>query len=248
MQARLKLENQRLAADHETMLGLLDALNMPFWMRGDRRPAEMGQPRLCRGGRGGRRRTPPCATARNSWARQAREAIDRQHQSQSGLRPDAVDRDRRRPPRLRGDRLRRRRGLGGHRRRQAARSKPSASEYERTVQKPCRHARPAQHGGRDLRRPTRSCASSTRRSRSSGTSTTASWPARRTMRCCSTGCAAKARSPSSRNGGAGRRTCSRAYRVGRSAGASGGICPTAAPSASSPIRSPRAASPGCSRT
>ena len=33
-QARLKLENQRLLGDHETMLGLIDALNMPFWMRG----------------------------------------------------------------------------------------------------------------------------------------------------------------------------------------------------------------------
>ena len=33
------------------------------------------------------------------------------------------------------------------------------------------------------------------------------------MRCCSTGCAAKARSPSSRNGGAGRRRCSSAYRA-----------------------------------
>ena len=33
MQARLKLDNQRLAANHETMLGLIDALNMPFWIR-----------------------------------------------------------------------------------------------------------------------------------------------------------------------------------------------------------------------
>ncbi|MGB3387687.1 MAG: ATP-binding protein [Pseudaminobacter sp.] len=32
-QARLRLENQRLAADHETMLGLIDALDMPFWIR-----------------------------------------------------------------------------------------------------------------------------------------------------------------------------------------------------------------------
>ncbi|MCX7302752.1 MAG: ATP-binding protein [Hyphomicrobiales bacterium] len=32
-QARLKLENQSLSADHETMLGLMDALNMPFWIR-----------------------------------------------------------------------------------------------------------------------------------------------------------------------------------------------------------------------
>lgn len=34
-QARLKIENQRLAADHDTMIGLLDALNMPAWLRGE---------------------------------------------------------------------------------------------------------------------------------------------------------------------------------------------------------------------
>ncbi|TGQ38626.1 PAS domain-containing sensor histidine kinase [Mesorhizobium sp. M00.F.Ca.ET.216.01.1.1] len=33
-QARLKIENQRLAADYDTMLGLLDALQMPTWLRG----------------------------------------------------------------------------------------------------------------------------------------------------------------------------------------------------------------------
>ncbi|SFU08654.1 PAS domain-containing sensor histidine kinase [Mesorhizobium sp. YR577] len=32
-QARLKLENQRLAADYDNMLGLIDALKMPFWIR-----------------------------------------------------------------------------------------------------------------------------------------------------------------------------------------------------------------------
>jgi signal transduction histidine kinase len=32
-QARLKLENQQLAADHSTMLGLFGALRMPVWMR-----------------------------------------------------------------------------------------------------------------------------------------------------------------------------------------------------------------------
>jgi signal transduction histidine kinase len=34
VQARLKLENQRLAADYETMVGLIEALKMPFWLRG----------------------------------------------------------------------------------------------------------------------------------------------------------------------------------------------------------------------
>ncbi len=33
LQARLKLENQRLAVDQENMLGLIDALDMPFWLR-----------------------------------------------------------------------------------------------------------------------------------------------------------------------------------------------------------------------
>ncbi|RWL87608.1 MAG: PAS domain-containing sensor histidine kinase [Mesorhizobium sp.] len=32
-QARLKIENQRLSADHDTMIGLLDALKMPAWLR-----------------------------------------------------------------------------------------------------------------------------------------------------------------------------------------------------------------------
>ncbi|MFI0846661.1 ATP-binding protein [Mesorhizobium sp. IMUNJ 23232] len=33
VQARLRLENQRLAADYDIMIGLLDALKMPFWLR-----------------------------------------------------------------------------------------------------------------------------------------------------------------------------------------------------------------------
>ncbi|MET3578736.1 signal transduction histidine kinase [Mesorhizobium robiniae] len=32
-EARLRIENQRLAADHDTMIGLLDALSMPSWLR-----------------------------------------------------------------------------------------------------------------------------------------------------------------------------------------------------------------------
>ena len=32
-QVRLKLENQRLAADYDNMIGLVDALKMPFWLR-----------------------------------------------------------------------------------------------------------------------------------------------------------------------------------------------------------------------
>ena len=33
IQARLKLENQRLSVDRDNMLGLIDALDMPFWIR-----------------------------------------------------------------------------------------------------------------------------------------------------------------------------------------------------------------------
>ena len=33
LQARLRLENQRLSSDYENMLGLVDALKMPFWLR-----------------------------------------------------------------------------------------------------------------------------------------------------------------------------------------------------------------------
>jgi signal transduction histidine kinase len=33
MLARLRLENQRLAADYDIMIGLVDALKMPFWLR-----------------------------------------------------------------------------------------------------------------------------------------------------------------------------------------------------------------------
>ncbi len=32
-EARLKIENEQLAADYETLLGMLDALDMPFWIR-----------------------------------------------------------------------------------------------------------------------------------------------------------------------------------------------------------------------
>lgn len=32
-QARLKIENQRLSADHDTIIGLLEALKMPAWLR-----------------------------------------------------------------------------------------------------------------------------------------------------------------------------------------------------------------------
>ena len=32
-QARLRLENRRLSADHDNLLGLIDALDMPFWIR-----------------------------------------------------------------------------------------------------------------------------------------------------------------------------------------------------------------------
>lgn len=33
LQARLKLENQRIGSEYETLMGLIDAIDMPFWMR-----------------------------------------------------------------------------------------------------------------------------------------------------------------------------------------------------------------------
>ena len=170
-QARLKLENQRLPADHENMLGLIDALTCRSGCaRADGQP-EMGQPRLCR-----RRSRPPtptrrCATARNSWARQAREAIAAAPSVEAGVRADAVDRDRGRPARLRGHRLRRRRKARPASPCDISDIEAIREEYRAHGPQPCRHARPADHGRRDLRQPTKSCASSTRRSRSCGTST-----------------------------------------------------------------------------
>lgn len=80
MQARLKLDNQTLAANHDIMLGLVDALNMPFWIR-----AKDGRLRWVN------RAYAAAAEARDADAAiregkellgtQAREAIDRQHAS-----------------------------------------------------------------------------------------------------------------------------------------------------------------------
>ena len=72
-QARLKIENQRLAADYDTMIGLLDALEDAVLAARGRRAAEMGQPRLCRGGRSRQLPKPPFVTPRNSSA--ARRAM-----------------------------------------------------------------------------------------------------------------------------------------------------------------------------
>ena len=78
MQARLKLDNQRLAANHETMLGLIDSLNMPFWIR-----TKDGQLRWVNRAYAAAVEAPDAeATVREGkelLGTQAREAIDRQH-------------------------------------------------------------------------------------------------------------------------------------------------------------------------
>ncbi len=80
MQARLKLDNQRLSENHETMLGLVDALNMPFWIR-----AKDGQLRwVNRAYASAVEATDAEATIREGkelLGTQAREAIDREHRS-----------------------------------------------------------------------------------------------------------------------------------------------------------------------
>ena len=245
MQARLKLDNQRLAANHETMLGLIDALNMPFWIR-----AKDGRLRWVNrayaaaveasdaGGRGARRQ----GTARHAGARGDRQAAS----DEAGLRPVAVDRDRRRPPRLRGDRFRRRRGLGGHRGRQE-RDRSHPRRIRAHGAEPRRYARPADHRGRDLRRAREAALLQPGFPEALGARPRL--PRQRAGQCASDRQAAQR--------GQDRRAAGMAalegepalgLPLGRVRRSTGGICPTAAPSASSPTRSPRAASPGCSRT
>jgi signal transduction histidine kinase len=78
MQARLKLDNQQLAAAHETMLGLLDALNMPFWIR-----AKDGRLKWVNRAYAAATEAADAEAAvregKELLGTQAREAIDRQH-------------------------------------------------------------------------------------------------------------------------------------------------------------------------
>jgi signal transduction histidine kinase len=78
LQARLKLDNQRLAANHEIMLGLIDALNMPFWIR-----TRDGQLRWVNRAYAAAVEAPDAEAAvregKELLGTQAREAIDRQH-------------------------------------------------------------------------------------------------------------------------------------------------------------------------
>ena len=78
VRARLKLDNQRLAEAHGTMLGLIDALNMPFWIR-----AKDGRLKwVNRAYAAAVEAADPDAAVREGkelLGTQAREAIDRQH-------------------------------------------------------------------------------------------------------------------------------------------------------------------------
>jgi signal transduction histidine kinase len=81
LQARLKLDNQLLAANHEIMLGLVDSLNMPFWIR-----AKDGQLRWVNRAYAAAVETVDSAAAvregKELLGTQAREVIDREHRSQ----------------------------------------------------------------------------------------------------------------------------------------------------------------------
>ncbi|ESY46430.1 sensor histidine kinase [Mesorhizobium sp. RSR380A] len=79
-QARLKIENQRLAADYETMIGLLDALPMPAWLR-----ATDGRLKWVNRAYAGAVEAPNAETAvreaKEFLGAQAREQIAAQHKS-----------------------------------------------------------------------------------------------------------------------------------------------------------------------
>ena len=239
IQARLKLENQRLAADYDNMLGLIDALDMPFWMRaadgrlkwvnrayaaaveaadaGSRGPRRQGIPGHARRAR----RSPSSIMSRPVFEQTLSTVIEGDRRvfavtdfaGGDGSAGIAVDK---------------------------SAIEAIREEYERTVRS---HAD-------TLDQLTTAVAifDTDEKLRFFNQAFQKLWDldhalpatARPTMRCCSTGCAAKARSPSSRNGGAGRKTCS-APTARSNRRSIGGICPTAGPSASSPTRSPRAA-------
>lgn len=78
--ARLKLENQSLSADHQTMLGLMDALNMPFWIR-----ARDGQLKWVNRAYSNAVEAADAESARRDGSEllgtQARDAIDKEHRS-----------------------------------------------------------------------------------------------------------------------------------------------------------------------
>lgn len=80
-QARLKLDNQVLSATHEIMLGLVDALNMPFWIR-----AKDGQLRWVNRAYATAVEAVDAEAAvregKELLGTQAREAIDREHRTQ----------------------------------------------------------------------------------------------------------------------------------------------------------------------
>jgi len=77
-QARLKLENQRLSANQDTMLGLLDALNMPFWIKGKDGQLRWVNRAYAASVETGDRET-AMRESKELFGAQARETIERQH-------------------------------------------------------------------------------------------------------------------------------------------------------------------------
>ena len=242
--ARLKLENRRLLGDYETLLGLIDSLKMPFWMRGVDGSLKWVN-RAYAAAVEAESASLALRDGKEFLGTQARDAIAQHHTSKPVFEQTlstVIKGDRRMFAVADFAALDGSAGIATD----VSDIESMREEQQRTIQS---HANTLDRltTAVAIFDPTRSSASSTRPSRSCGTSNTGFSTARPTMRCCSTGCAATARSPNSRNGGAGRRTCSPS--IARPTRRSiGGICPTAAPFASSPIRSPMAASPGCSRT
>ncbi len=204
--AALKAEHAALAADHEAVLALVASLDMPFWLRsetGRLRTVNAAYAAAVEAG------TPEAAVAegRELLATQARENIARQHVTEATLRrnlPAVVDGDRK----LYAVTSVCANGVVAGLAVDKSDLEALRAEYERTIKSHAKRWISSRPRSRSMTL-TRSCASSTRLFKNCGSSTTPSWKPGPTTPCSSTACAVRASSPSSRNGGAGRKTCCR---------------------------------------
>ena len=147
--ARLKIENRRLLGDHEMLLGLIDVLKMPFWMRGadgslkwvNRAYAARSRPNRAEPGAARQQGVPRHAGARRDRPAACSGPVFEQTLSTviKGDRRMFAVTDFAGAGRL-GRHRRRRQRHRGHARGAAAHDP-----------QPRRHARPADHGGGDLR-------------------------------------------------------------------------------------------------